>query len=103
MSRVHWLGTGLSSVPGLRKLLTEHHDIFVWNRTIEKAKALVGDLTGNIYEFDLDEIEKKISTGDILVSMLPANQHLDIARLCLKKKAKDFQNFTLKTMFRLIQ
>ena len=70
MSRVHWLGTGLSSVPGLRKLLTEHHDIFVWNRTIEKAKALVGDLTENIYEFDLNEIEKNISTDNSVIIII---------------------------------
>ena len=85
MSRIHWLGTGLSSIPGLRKLLKKGHDTFVWNRTIEKAQNLLGDLTENIYQFDLDMLERKIERGDILVSMLPVSKHLAIAKLCLKK------------------
>ena len=87
MSRVHWLGTGLSSIPGLRKLLKTGYDTFVWNRTLEKAHSLLGDLTNNIYEFNFNELEKKINIGDVLISMLPASHHLDVARLCLKKNA----------------
>ena len=59
MSRVHWLGTGLSSIPGLRRLLKKNYNVFVWNRTIKKAQTLLGDLTNNIYKFDFDELEKK--------------------------------------------
>ena len=32
---IHWCGTGLSAIPGLRKLIIDGHDIVVWNRTIE--------------------------------------------------------------------
>ena len=35
MPSVHWLGTGLSSIPGLRRLLEKKFDVFVWNRTVE--------------------------------------------------------------------
>ena len=87
MSRVHWLGTGLSSIPGLRKLLKKGFETFVWNRTVEKAQNLLGDLTNNIYEFDFNELEKQITSGDVLISMLPANYHIDVANLCLKKNA----------------
>ena len=87
MSRVHWLGTGLSSIPGLRRLLKKNYNVFVWNRTIKKAQTLLGDLTDNIYRFDFSELEKKTIAGDILISMLPASHHLDIAKLCLKKNA----------------
>ena len=59
MSRVHWLGTGLSSIPGLRRLLKKNYNVFVWNRTIKKAQTLLGDLTNNIYKFDFSELEKK--------------------------------------------
>ena len=45
MPRIHWLGTGLSSIPGLRMLLKKKYDVFVWNRTLEKAQSLLGDLT----------------------------------------------------------
>ena len=87
MSRVHWLGTGLSSIPGLRKLLKKGYETFVWNRTVEKAQNLLGDLTNNIYKFDFNELEKQTTSGDVLISMLPANYHLDVANLCLKKNA----------------
>jgi len=87
MSRVHWLGTGLSSIPGLRKLLKKRFEIIVWNRTVEKAKKLLGDLTNNIYKFDFNELEKQTKSGDILISMLPASYHIDIANLCLRKNA----------------
>ena len=87
MSRVHWLGTGLSSIPGLRILLKKGYETFVWNRTVEKAQNLLGDLTNNIYKFDFNELEKQTTSSDVLISMLPANYHLDVANLCLKKNA----------------
>ena len=59
---IHWCGTGLSSIPGLRRLIMEGHDVIVWNRTIEKAKKAVGDITNNIYSFDIEAIEKKLSS-----------------------------------------
>ena len=36
---IHWCGTGLSSIPGLRRLLEAGHPFTVWNRTVEKARA----------------------------------------------------------------
>ena len=87
MSRIHWLGTGLSSIPGLRKLLKKGYDTFVWNRTVEKAQNMLGDLTNDIYKFDFNDLEKQITSGDVLISMLPASYHLDVANLCLKKNA----------------
>ena len=87
MPRIHWLGTGLSSIPGLRMLLKKKYDVFVWNRTLEKARSLLGDLTYNICKFDFKELEKQIIAGDVIISMLPASHHLDIAKLCLKKNA----------------
>ena len=86
MPRIHWLGTGLSSIPGLKMLLKKKYDVFVWNRTLEKAQSLLGDLTNNICKFDLYELEKKFSWR-LIISMLPASHHLDIAKLCLKKNA----------------
>ena len=87
MPRIHWLGTGLSSIPGLKMLLKKKYDVFVWNRTLEKAQSLLGDLTNNICKFDLNELEKEIIAGDVIISMLPASHHLYIAKLCLKKNA----------------
>ena len=40
---VHWCGTGLSAIPGLKKLILDGNNVIVWNRTVSKArKALEG-------------------------------------------------------------
>ena len=82
---IHWCGTGLSSIPGLRRLIMEGHDVIVWNRTIEKANKAVGDITNNIYSFDIETIEKKLIAGDIIVSMLPGDWHLPLAKLAISR------------------
>ena len=82
--KIHWCGTGLSAIPGLRKLITDGHDIIVWNRTIEKAKSAVGDITNSIKEFNIHKLENQLEKGDIVVSMLPGEWHVPIAKLCLK-------------------
>ncbi len=81
---IHWCGTGLSAIPGLRKLITDGHDIIVWNRTIEKAISTVGDITDSIKEFDIQKLERHLKKGDIVVSMLPGDWHVPLAKLCLK-------------------
>ena len=81
---IHWCGTGLSAIPGLRKLITDGHDLIVWNRTIEKAISTVGDITDSIKEFDIQKLERHLKKGDIVVSMLPGDWHVPIAKLCLK-------------------
>ena len=81
---IHWCGTGLSAIPGLRKLITDGHDLIVWNRTVEKAISTVGDITDSIKEFDIQKLERHLKKGDIVVSMLPGDWHVPIAKLCLK-------------------
>ena len=53
MPKIHWLGTGLSAVPGLRRLIATGYDVVVWNRTTDKAQLAVGDLTSNMTKFVL--------------------------------------------------
>ena len=45
---IHWCGTGLSSAPGLRRLIEAGLPVVVWNRTVDKAREAVGDLTQDI-------------------------------------------------------
>ena len=87
MARIHWIGTGLSSGPGLRRLIRSGRDVTVWNRTVEKARAVVGDPAADIREFSLDEVDKALNPGDLLVSMLPADWHVRLAKRCLAKGA----------------
>ena len=53
---IHWCGTGLSSGPGLRKLIEAGQDVVVWNRTVEKARETVGDLTADIRPYSLEAL-----------------------------------------------
>ncbi len=80
---IHWCGTGLSAIPGLRRLIENGHDVVVWNRTPDKARAAVGDLTDAIRTFDPDALQKALSPGDIIVSMLPGDWHVPLADLAI--------------------
>lgn len=84
---IHWCGTGLSAIPGLRRLIDNGHKVTVWNRTVEKAKEAVGDLTDDIRAFDMDTLAGAVAEGDVVVSMLPADHHVPLAKLCLQKGA----------------
>ncbi|WP_062268993.1 saccharopine dehydrogenase family protein [Endozoicomonas arenosclerae] len=89
MKTIHWLGAGLSSLPGILKIAQSHHTIVLWNRTLEKAEQAVTHLGINIpvKQLDWPTLEKTIQPGDIVVSMLPATLHVQVAELCLGHKA----------------
>jgi len=84
---IHWCGTGLSAIPGLRRLLQARHDVAVWNRTIDKAQEAVGDLTKNIQAFDIDTLTAQVTAKDVIVSMLPGDWHVPLAELAIAKGA----------------
>ncbi|MGP6087086.1 saccharopine dehydrogenase C-terminal domain-containing protein [Antarctobacter jejuensis] len=85
---IHWCGTGLSSVPGLRRLIEGGHPVTVWNRTEAKAREAVGDLTDDIRTFDRDALAADLQAGDVIVSMLPGDWHVPLAELALEKGAQ---------------
>ncbi|WP_417727907.1 saccharopine dehydrogenase family protein [Roseovarius sp.] len=84
---IHWCGTGLSAIPGLRRLIEAGHEVTVWNRSTDKARAAVGDLTDNIRAFDKTALAAVLQPGDVVVSMLPGDWHVPLAELCLEKGA----------------
>ncbi|MDO5705526.1 MAG: saccharopine dehydrogenase C-terminal domain-containing protein, partial [Paracoccus sp. (in: a-proteobacteria)] len=84
---IHWVGTGLSAIPGLRRLIENGKPVAVWNRTIDKARDAVGDLTDDIRPYAPDALAAAVQAGDIVVSMLPADQHPALARVCVDKGA----------------
>lgn len=85
--RIHWCGTGLSSVPGLRRLILDGHPVTVWNLPVEQAQAAVGDITQDIRAMEPAAFEAAVGAGDIVVSMLPAHLHAETAQLCLRHGA----------------
>lgn len=84
---IHWCGTGLSAIPGLRRLIGAGHDVQVWNRSVDKAQAAVGDLTDRITAFDFDTLSAEVGEGDVVVSMLPGDWHVPLADMCINKGA----------------
>jgi len=89
MKNIHWLGSGLSSIPGIRRLASNNYNLTVWNRTLSKAQKSIDHVKTDKVSaktFNINEIEKKVEQGDIIVSQLTASMHLDIAKICLEKK-----------------
>ena len=84
---IHWCGTGLSAIPGLRRLIEAGHEVTVWNRTVAKAEDAVGDLTKRINAFTIEAITAELQAGDVVVSMLPGDWHVPLAELCISKGA----------------
>ena len=85
MAKIHWLGTGLSAIPGLKKLIEKGNSVIVYNRTVETATQALLEIEGDyqIVPFSLKAIEKNAKAGDIVVSMLPGNFHVPVAELSL--------------------
>ena len=90
MRHIHWLGAGLSSVPGIRRLAVLEYPITVWNRTLAKAQAAVAGINGTnavAGALDWTLLASRVRPGDVVVSMLPASMHLRAAELCLENRA----------------
>ena len=89
MKHVHWIGTGLSSLPGIRRLAKNLENLTIWNRTLEKAENSINHVDKNnvkAKKFDIDLISREVNPGDIIISQLPATRHPEIAKLCLEHK-----------------
>ncbi len=89
MPTIHWAGTGLSALPGLRRLIQSGHAVVVYNRTVKKARQAIADLERNtpVVAFDFDTLRNSLSPGDVIVSMLPADFHVELAKLALQAEA----------------
>ncbi|MEX0365170.1 MAG: saccharopine dehydrogenase C-terminal domain-containing protein, partial [Ruegeria sp.] len=84
---IHWCGTGLSAIPGLRRLIEAGHPVIVWNRTVTKARDEVGDLTDDIHAFNIDALGAVLAKGGVVGSMLPGDWHAPLAELAISKGA----------------
>ena len=88
MTHIHWLGAGLSSIPGIRRMASNGHKLTVWNRTLAKAENSINHVQSNDVSakvLDLNQLALILKYGDIVVSQLSANMHLEIAKICLDK------------------
>ena len=89
MAKVHWLGAGLSTPPGIKRLVELGYELWLWNRGLDKAQAILDEVTGNCQARVLDwqALEANISKGDLLVSMLPGTFHVQAAELAIAQRA----------------
>lgn len=88
MKTVLVLGAGLVTRPLVDYLLKHNIRVRVASRTVAKAEQLVGDHpNGEAIEWTVDkqdELKKMIKDADLVVSLLPANYHAEIAKLCIE-------------------
>jgi len=85
MPTIHWLGAGLSSVPGIRRLAASGRAFVLWNRTLSKAVDAM-DGGGQARELSWEALAVAVQPGDVVVSMLPADLHLQVAGFCLQHR-----------------
>jgi len=84
---IHWVGTGLSAIPGLRRLIDAGRDVVVWNRCVDTARAALEGREVEVRAYGLDALMAAVSQGSIAVSMLPADHHVPLAEMCVTRGA----------------
>lgn len=92
MTNVHWIGNGLSSVPGIKHLAQQQDNkdwsLVLWCRRVADGKSLLADTpTSDVRSFNWASLEAAIAVGDVVVSMLPVTEHVKVAKLCLRQQA----------------
>lgn len=88
MKTVLVLGAGLVTRPLVEYLLKHKIRVRVASRTVEKAEKLIGgNPNGEAIEWKVSqkvELRKMIANADLVVSLLPANFHAEIAKLSIE-------------------
>lgn len=90
---IHWIGAGLASGPGLVSLAKKWGNATVWDMTLERAKFLSSQVSDGAVldvkelnlrdEASLQNFRGTLNKGDIIVSMLPAPFHVEVAKIAL--------------------
>ena len=91
MKQILLLGAGLVSRPLVRYLLDEpEFRLLIASRTVSKADALLeGHPRGESRAWtidDLDSLDDMIKASDLVISLLPATMHLEVAKIALRHK-----------------
>ncbi|PZS38156.1 MAG: saccharopine dehydrogenase [Pseudonocardiales bacterium] len=88
---IHWIGTGLSTGAGLGVLCDLAPRVLLWARTAAKAEDCLTRLgfsgRAATRAFDLTSLAAELDVGDLVVSMLPATEHVALLQLCIKRGA----------------
>lgn len=91
---IHWIGAGLASGPGLVSLANKWGEATVWDMTLDRAKFLSEQVNDgaklNVAELNLRDdaslqnFKDTLNKGDIVISMLPATFHVEVANVALE-------------------
>ena len=90
---IHWIGAGLASGPGLVSLTQKWGKVTVWDMMLDRAIALQDHVAPSSTlemrklnlsdETSLNEFCNTLNAGDIVISMLPAAFHVQVANIAL--------------------
>ncbi len=91
MKKVLILGAGMVAGPIVDYLMKQpDFHVTVATRTVSKAEKLIGGnprgTARRLLSDDVDGLKKEISGNDLVVSLLPATEHLKVAEICLQFK-----------------
>ncbi|MFC3053549.1 saccharopine dehydrogenase family protein [Kordiimonas pumila] len=94
---IHWVGAGLASGPGIVSIAKSYGNLTVWDMTSDRAEMLKKqagqDADMQVKLLDLGDdasvagFKAAIAKGDIVVSMLPAALHIQMAEIALETGA----------------
>ncbi len=92
---IHWIGAGLASGPGLVSLANKWGEATVWDMVLDRASELSQQVkegaTLNVRELNLSDdaslknFRDTLNKGDIIISMLPAAFHVQVAKIALSE------------------
>ena len=68
INKIHWLGVGLSSPPGILYLKDEGYELLVWNRSVDKAQSLLENKV-NINYLDFLNLSNQLDENDLIKLM----------------------------------
>ena len=90
---IHWIGAGLASGPGLVSLANKWNEATVWDMVLDRALELQNEVDDSacLHVKQLNLADEKslqtfcdtINNGDIIISMLPATFHVQVAHIAL--------------------
>ncbi len=91
MKNILILGAGMISKPLVKYLLNQpNYYVTMASRTVSKAEKIIGSHKRGKAEAlnvnDNEKLENLISNSDVIVSLIPYQYHVKVAKLCIKNK-----------------
>ena len=92
MRTIHWLGAGLSSIPGIRRLAAKNFKLIVWNRTLSKAEKSINHVKSEqvkAQKYDFIDLENQIKIIETIINEIFENIPEEKLKFFLEKSIKE--------------